>query len=70
MASGRSLELRMIQPSVPKMFKAVPHNRTENRHERRRAEAMVGKKNTRGFPIGFNKLTWSKYNTEEKAVSK
>lgn len=70
MASGRSLELRMIGPSVPKMYKAVPHARTENRHERRRAEAMVGKKNTRGFPIGFNKLTWSKYNVEEKAAAK
>ena len=70
MASGRSLELRMIQPAVPKMYKAVPHTRKENRHERRRAEAMVGKKNTKGFPTGFNKLTWSKYNTEEKAVGK
>lgn len=41
---------------------AAPH-RGENRHERRRAEALAGKKNTKGFPVGFNAKTWSRYNT-------
>ena len=47
--------------STGKVILAAPH-RGENRHERRRAEALTGRKNTKGFPIGFNAKTWSRYN--------
>lgn len=63
MASGRSLELRKIKPAAPKMVLKAPR-KAENRHDRRKAEAMAGKKNTRGFPLGYNAVTWARANAE------
>ena len=47
--------------TFPRLYLEAPR-RGENRHDRRRAEALTGRKNTRGFPLGYNAVTWPRAN--------
>ena len=42
----------------PRYYLEAP-KRGENRLERRRAESLTGRKNTRGYPSGYNARTWA-----------
>lgn len=59
------LNKRQATGNSKKMYIPAPNGRKENRHERRKAESLVGKKNTRGFPLGYNKQTWDRLNASE-----
>lgn len=44
----------------PKLVKGCEWFTGKNRHDRRTAKHFAGvRKNTKGFPIGFNKITWN-----------
>ena len=54
----------------PKMFIPAPAHKMHNRHEKRASAHFSGRKNTRGFELGFNANTWADYCVGEAKLRK
>ena len=50
----------------PQTFDFIIETNKIGRHERRRIKALAGRKNTRGYPSGFNAKSWGQYTSSTK----
>lgn len=50
----------------PKIYLEIPVRRSRNRHQKRVQKRFFARKNTRGFPVGFNAKTWRRNKKAEK----
>lgn len=65
-----SVGLGKTVSDYPKMVISAPVHKIHNRHEKRTSAHFSGRKNTRGFELGFNAKTWSDYCVGEAKLRK